>query len=92
MNTTRDRRERDRSRNVIPGPLVRVIPQAEHVGVPPEPAPVVEPIYEGDTVLAIDVCCGCGRRMRLRCEYGPQKVSPLPDETALPEEETCEPC
>ncbi len=94
MNTQRDRVESDCSRTIVPGQFVRVSQQAERVGVPAEPGPVVEPVYEGDTVLAIDVLCGCGRRIRLRCDYGPQQQSLVSVETALPEErkETCETC
>ena len=92
MNSNRDRREPERSRTVVPGQFVRVSQAAEHVGVPAEPPPVVEPVYAGDTVLAIDVCCGCGRRMRLQCDYGPQPVGPFPAGTTPSEEETCEPC
>lgn len=92
MNTQRDRVESDRSRTIVPGQLVRVSQQAERVGVPAEPDPVVEPVYEGDTVLAIDVLCGCGRRIRLRCDYGSQQQSLVSVETTQSEEETCETC
>jgi len=57
---------------LVPGACVRV--SAEHAPVgPPRYAHAAEPrvelLREGDVVRAIDVTCGCGRRIRLRCVY-----------------------
>jgi len=32
-------------------------------------AMAVRPIVEGDTIVALDVRCGCGQRVLIECEY-----------------------
>jgi hypothetical protein len=63
----------DCATNVVPGRLVRVSEEAARVGAPAscaEPgSPRVELIRDGELVKAIDVICGCGQRIRLRCVY-----------------------
>jgi hypothetical protein len=58
---------------VIPGRLVRVSDESARVGAPGSSAPAgqprVEMVREGDLLRAIDVVCGCGKRIRLRCVY-----------------------
>ncbi len=60
---------------VIPGPHVRLSPEAVPVGPRrhvPAAEPRVELVREGDVIRAIDVICGCGSRVRLRCHYPEQ--------------------
>ncbi|HYV39002.1 MAG TPA: hypothetical protein VE988_25175 [Gemmataceae bacterium] len=58
---------------VIPGRLIRVSDEAARVSAPgsspPAGQPRVEMVREGDVLRAIDVVCGCGKRIRLRCVY-----------------------
>jgi hypothetical protein len=60
------------SGRVFPGHQVRLSGEATRVGAPctsPAGEPKVQLIREGDAVVAIDVTCPCGQRLRLRCVY-----------------------
>jgi hypothetical protein len=56
---------------VIPSQCVRLSDETAHVGVPRRGAgePKIDLIRAGDKILAIDVTCTCGQRIRLRCDY-----------------------
>jgi hypothetical protein len=58
---------------VVSGHKVKVGSDAPRVTVGRQPAtpaqPQVEVIREGDVILAIDVICSCGQRIRVKCEY-----------------------
>jgi hypothetical protein len=57
---------------VVPGRCVRLSGEVAHVTVPRPgggPEPRVELIREGDVVQAIEITCGCGQRIRVRCVY-----------------------
>jgi hypothetical protein len=59
-------------RGVVPGHQVRLSGEATRVGAPCAGSvgePKVNLVREGDTVVAIDVTCPCGQRLRLRCVY-----------------------
>jgi hypothetical protein len=61
-----------KNRVVIPGRLVRDgqdVVKVSHRGQSSVPEPRVELIRRGDEVEAIEVICGCGERIRLRCVY-----------------------
>ena len=61
---------------LVPGASVRVSEEAAPVG-PARHAHAAEPrvelVRDGDVIRAIDVTCGCGRRIRLRCVYPGQE-------------------
>jgi hypothetical protein len=59
------------NQGVIPSQCVRLSDETAHVAVPRRGVaePKVELIRSGDKILAIDVTCSCGQRIRLRCDY-----------------------
>ena len=61
------------NRGLVPGRKVLVSAEAAAVVIPrPEAhacAPKIDLIRDGDVIQAIDVTCGCGQRIRLRCVY-----------------------
>lgn len=65
--------ERDASgRAVIPGTQVRVTGESARVvphRQPDECEPRIELIRDGSVIRAIDIRCGCGKRIYLECEY-----------------------
>ena len=73
MNATEHVETEEAAKNVIPGRLVRFSQETTRVGAPGccnvPGQPRVEMVREGDLLKAIDVICGCGQRMRLRCVY-----------------------
>lgn len=63
---------------VIPGSCVRVSEETASVGgvrSTPVGAPHIELIRDGEVIRAIDVTCGCGQRIRLRCTYPGEEAS-----------------
>lgn len=56
---------------VIPGQCVRFSDETAHVGVPRRGGsePKIDLIRSGDRIVAIDLTCSCGQRIRLRCDY-----------------------
>lgn len=60
-------------RAIIPGKFVNVTEDPVRVAAPQKgpdgDEPQLEFIREGDVILAIEVTCGCGRKMRLLCQY-----------------------
>ena len=60
------------SHAIVPGQCVRLTGETARVTIPGQcnsAGPSVELIRDGDVVRAIDVTCGCGQRIRLRCVY-----------------------
>jgi hypothetical protein len=55
------------SRVVVSGEAVRIGPPKPDTPEPGEPS--VQLVREDGVVRAIDVTCGCGARIRIRCEY-----------------------
>ena len=63
---------RGSKRSVVPGRHVRLSEQTVPVaagrhGHPSQP--VIQLVRDGDVVRAIDITCGCGQRIRVRCLY-----------------------
>lgn len=59
-------------RGIIPGKLVRVTGESVRVDVPHQDGahePRIDLVRDGDVIQAIDVTCGCGRKIRLKCLY-----------------------
>ena len=59
-------------RAVIPGTQVRVSAEAARVEPPRHPGdcePRIDLIRDGNQIRAIDIRCGCGKRIYLECEY-----------------------
>jgi len=59
---------------VLRGGVVRIAPEPAQIQIPGDPAtqPVVSLVRAGDIVQAIDIKCTCGKRIRLKCVYGPE--------------------
>jgi hypothetical protein len=63
------------SRGLVPGRHVRLSGEYAKVCIPGQPGqpakaePRVEVIRDGDVIQAIEVTCGCGQRVRIRCLY-----------------------
>jgi hypothetical protein len=59
--------------SVITANRVRVVDDFVLVGSPRAALPRVEPrirlIKEGEIIRALDVICGCGERIRVKCDY-----------------------
>ena len=61
-----------RPRAVVPRQRVNVGPQATRVVVPgcqSDHEPQIQVITNSERIEAIEVTCGCGRRIRLVCQY-----------------------
>jgi len=60
--------------SVVTADRVKVSAEAVRIGAPRHDAahgePKVQLIREDGVIRAIDVTCGCGERIRIRCEYG----------------------
>lgn len=65
-----------RRRLVVPGPCVEITGHSVAVpsggGAPlrkPTGQPTVQLIRDGDVVRAVEIVCGCGQKIRLKCVY-----------------------
>jgi hypothetical protein len=65
--------EESDARAIVPGQRVRLSGETARISVPRRAGcrePVVELIRSGEKIRAIEISCGCGQRIRLRCDYG----------------------
>ena len=59
--------------SVVSGTRIRVCLDPVRVGAPnapPHGEPKVQLVREDGVVRAVDITCGCGEKIRIRCDYG----------------------